>query len=302
MHGLFSFAVLLALRQLIYPGADFTNQPIPKFERGYLLFLNRNCQLTVYQPSGKLQFTKTLEAPNAMPCFPADSAVDTDGTLAVAIGYSGPLGYAGGIILLDATGKQTSFIDTKLYVPSHIGFDHQHSIWAIGWQHDEIRNETADSNDYAMVRRYSRNGTETGAFVQRSLWKTKGEPAGSSLGYWHMSIAKDRIGALVYDHYAERIPEWIEWDYEGKLISRIPITARMDGGRAYTTSGKLYSGIWLEKEKVRVLSVLDSETGAWKPVADKQHVGEWKLLLGADGDDLVFKSHGGATELVWIRP
>src|SRR5262249_14549536 len=136
----------------------------------------------------------------------------------------------------------------------------------------------------------------------RSLWKTKGGPAGNTLGYWHMAIAKDRIGAIVYDHYAERTTEWIEWDFDGKLISRIPINRRLEGGRAYTASGKLYSGEFDEKRKALILSVLDRETGTWKPVPNGPPIEQWKLLLGADGDDLVFRSFSSPTELVWIRP
>jgi hypothetical protein len=67
---------------------------------------------------------------------------------------------------------------------------------------------------------------------------------------------------------------------------------------AYTSSGSLYAGV---SDPIRkgVLSVLDRESGKWKPVADVEYVGQWRLLLGSDRDDLVFKSNSGTTELLW---
>ena len=68
---------------------------------------------------------------------------------------------------------------------------------------------------------------------------------------------------------------------------------------AYTSSGSLYAGVWDPLRKEIVLSVLNRESGKWKPVADAEYVGQWRLLLGADGNDLVFKSNSGTTELLW---
>jgi hypothetical protein len=50
MTAILLLAALGALRQVTYPGAHFGGQPIPKFERGNLLFLGRSSELTVYEP------------------------------------------------------------------------------------------------------------------------------------------------------------------------------------------------------------------------------------------------------------
>jgi hypothetical protein len=299
MSSLLLFATLAILRQVTFPGADFGTRPIPRFDRGFLLFLGRPCELTVYEPSGNFRFRKSLQGPRNSACSATDAAVAADGGFVVSISYSGPRGYAGGIVQLDAAGEQTAFIDTGLYMPAHIAFGCDKGIWTIGWQRDKLLNGSASETDYFMVRRFSQTGTETGAFVPRSLWRTTGEPASASMGYWTLAVAEDRMGAIVYDNFAERKPEWIEWGCDGKLLARIPLQGRWDGGKAYTSSGRLYARILNYKAKTYTLCVLDRETGAWKPVADPDSAGQGKFLLGSDGDDLVFKSNLGITELTW---
>ena len=198
------------------------------------------CELTVYHPTGRLLFQKSLQGPREMPCSILDAAVDASGNIAASISYGIAVGYASGIIMMDPAGQQTGFIDTGRYVPAHIGFDKHQTLWSIGWQRDEIRNEIADREDYFLVRRYSKAGAQDGAFIPRSTWKTTGDPAGGSIGFWHMAFASDRIGAIVYKSW-QRVPEWIEWDLYGNLLSRTPMdSADYSGGRAYTSSAQLF--------------------------------------------------------------
>ena len=293
MHVIVLLAALSTVRQLVYPGADFGSRPIPKFDKGYLLFLGLSCNLTVHAPSGNLLFSKDLTPCGGL----TDAAVDTDGTFAVSLSYLSPVGNAGAIARLDAAGRQTAFIETKRYLASGVGFDAKHTLWAIGWQRDEIRRDEGDTKDYMLVRRYSRAGVETGAFIPRSLWETTGEPAGVVLGHWHMAFAKDHVGAWVYPHYSHRTPQWVEWDLDGNLIARISIPDSVDGCSAFTSSGRLYTVLWDPKHKVSNLAVLERATRAWRVLAERN-----ETLLGADGEDLVFtKNTGGPIELVWVR-
>ena len=201
-------------------------------------------------------------------------------------------------------GRQTGFIDTGRYMPTHIGFDKHQTLWGIGWQRDEIRNEIADREDYFLVRRYSKAGAQDGAFIPRSTWKTTGDPAGGSSGFWHMAFASDRIGAIVYDNWHQRVPEWIEWDLDGNLFSRTPMdSAEYSGGRAYTSSGELYAGVIDAPPNQPALARLDRQSRCWQPVTieGKFAPEPWKLLIGADGDQLVFKSHTTPGEYVWMK-
>jgi hypothetical protein len=73
-----------------------------------------------------------------------------------------------GKLLLDASGNQTSFINTGRYVPTHICFDRNHAIWSIGWQRDQTSNEMPDRQEYFIVSKFSRNGREVGAYLHRA--------------------------------------------------------------------------------------------------------------------------------------
>ena len=295
-----AMAALAVRRQAVYPGAGSYGEPIPKFDKGYLLHVAmQRCAVRVHAPGSGQGLNLTLKGPGGMPCSALNAAVDNDGRMAVSISYSTAVGYAGGIVRLDKTGKQTAFIETGRFVPSHIGFDRRQTLWAIGWQRDEIRNDTADSHDYFLVRRYSQAGVEDGAFIPRSLWKTRGEPAGGSSGYWHMAFADDRIGATIYENWAHRTAEWIEWDFDGKLLSRIPLGSRdLDGGRAFTSKGELYGGFWTAN--AWKLFRLDRDARRWMPVTEVA-ASELSYLMGADGDNLVFKARYGTGEYAWMK-
>lgn len=283
------------IRELTY---EWSVQIIPKFDRGYLLTIEGDCQLAVFGPDGKLAFRQTLSGPGGEPCSFLSAAADRDGLIAVSIRYSSSAGYRGGMVLMDRVGRRTSFLETGRYLPNHVCFDREHSIWSIGWQRDDMQN-TEDPEDYPIVRRYSLAGRETGAFLPRSMWPRKAFPGSSSRGYWTIAAADDRIGAIVNEALAD-VEEWIEWDLKGNLLSRTKLSGRLDGGRAFTSDGQLYArNITRQPGHQLDLVALDRKTGSW---TFKRQLPEGSgFLLGADGRDLVFApSTIGPYRVVWI--
>jgi hypothetical protein len=283
-------------REVTYVGALLGAEPLPKFDKGYLLFLKRSCELTVYGPAGTQLFSRQVSGPaGSSACSALDAAVDAEGAVAVSISFGSATGHAAGIVMLDPTGNPVGFINTKRYVPSHICFDRQHAIWSVGWQRDELRNGSADEKDYMIVHRYSSSGGETGAYIPRSLWGRKGEPSTSGLGLWHLAAADERIGAVIYED------ELVEWDLQGKLLSRTPMRVRLDGGWAYTSNGQFFGQVRDDDGKGLRLVKLDRSSASWAPAGASD--AQLRLLLGADGGDLVFQaSGGGSARLLWVRP
>ncbi len=91
-------------RSVIY-GRSYAGQPLPAFDKGYLLFTNRPNNVEVWGPDGQLVFrTVILNPPGAKV---TSIAIDARGEVAVSVAHSTPGGWAGGIALLDRTGKQT---------------------------------------------------------------------------------------------------------------------------------------------------------------------------------------------------
>lgn len=293
------------VEKVIHFGRSFGSDPLPTFDKGYLLYLNRPGNLAVYGPDGMLVFETAVLGPQgrAAPGV-SNAAIDTDGTVAVTAAFSGPQGYGGGIAFLDPSGKQRRFVETGRYMPAHLCFDQDHFLWAFGWQRDEVVNTTEDHNDYFLVRKFSKDGKEAGAYLPRSLFPGKRNPFSARIGLWQVRAAQDRIGALAFPS-SEHPPEWFELDLDGKLIGRWIIGKRLDGGYAYTADGRLFGKSWDQKSKTRRLVVFDKNAASWSPVEDvSAGAGDDStkgLLLGADGSKLVFAEQGGS-RLIWVNP
>jgi len=121
-----------------------------------------------------------------------------------------------------------------------------------------------------------------------------------------MYAARDRIGILVHSHHANVTPEWLEWDLNGGNLTRTPVAARLDRGRAFSGKGRLYAQFVTGEGQDAQVKVLDTSTGNWSPVRINlpDHITRNGLmLLGADGDNLVFRLGGGGNvHLVWTIP
>jgi len=289
-------------RRVAFPEADFGDyKPIPRFDNGYLLSAPyTTCELTVFEPGGKKSFTRKLQAPGGLPCRSNDAALGPNNTFAVAIAFEGPTGFTGAILLLDAAGKTVSVIETGRYEPSSISFDRHHSLWSIGSKRDDVNGGFSEKGDYFLVRRFSKDGQPSGEFILRSLWGFKGDPGSAGRGYWHLAAARDRMAAIVHESFSGQTPELIEWDFDGKLLARTPIEG-VNCGRAYTASGKLYGRNYDRETTMYEMFVLDTDTRKWKSTGERQYMGEWGLLLGAQGDELVFRAPSGS-DLIWRRP
>ena len=278
----------------VFFGRGFGADPLPAFDKGYLLFPGHGGRLTVYGPDGILHFDADVRNPAGGSASIMNAAVDSDGTVAVTAAHIASSGPSGGIAFLDSAGKPTRFIPTGQYMPAHLTFDRDHSLWVFGWQRDSAH-AAEDPQDYFQVRKFSKDGTEIGAYLPRSLFPGKLKPFGGQRGLWLARAASDRIGALAHPSDAGHDPEWIELDLEGKLIGRWKLGRRLDGGLAYTSDARLFTRWWDRKSRKPLLWRLDKEASAWVGVEDPLPEDEFRagLLLGADGNDLVFAEQGG---------
>jgi hypothetical protein len=140
---------------------------------------------------------------------PVDNiAIDTDGTVAVAWG-----GWASekshGIDFRDSSGALTRTIQTGRYLPAHISFAEDHSLWNFGCQVDAVHRAEPDRQGYQTVRKYLPDGKEAGAYLPRSLFPPGLEPAGAT---WQTSssitVAHDRVGLWAWSGGDSGHTEW----------------------------------------------------------------------------------------------
>ncbi len=275
-------------RDVTYQGPLTPNNITPTFEKGYLLVYDYP-RVHVYAADGSPLCSIAPEADPAR-IFPRiqNAGADVDGTLAAAIEYRKGDDRGGGIAVFDNSGKQLQFFDTGKYLPTQVSFADDHTIWTLGWRHGKASHE-----DYFILRNYSQNGEELGAFLPRSSFEHDPEPVGPMTGAWQLRVTGERIGALFYESSilqpGQQLPPmlWVELDLKGKELGRWEMGGTY-APRAFTRSGALY-------RTGGGLSLFDRSAKTWRRVADAPS-GE---LLGADGNDLVFREAGTNT-LRWV--
>lgn len=295
-------------REAVYGGAVMLGgQVAPLFDKGYLIYLHQPNRLQVFGPDTQLAFEYEVPCPDGQhQCSTSAVAVDGKGNLAMGIGYRGAGGlWTAGIRFTDPRGVQLRFVQTSGFVPQSLTFDRNGDLWCTGWLRDPVMNDSESKEDYKGLRKYSPDGKLLGEFLPRSLWPQRSAPFAGSRGYWTMYAGRDRVGVLVHGHHANTTPEWVEWDLDGGNLRRTPVSARMDGGRAFAGPGRLYAQS-LKSGSTAELNVLDTVTGTWKPARmniPDRFIDQGPMLLGADGDNLVYRvGRGGNVHLVWARP
>lgn len=304
-------AVLLAQaapREAFYARAtSFGGQVVPLFANGYLLYLNSDNRLQVFRPDTELVYEYNVPCPpQASSCSATAVALSPKGHVALGIGYTAANGHSGGIRFLDEAGKEIQFIPTARYAPQQLAFDKNGNLWTIGWERDQFVNVSENRSDYNLVRKYSPQGKLEGEYVPKSMWTSKLMAGGmGGLGYWTICAADDRIGAIFNESLMGATPEWVEWDLNGNVLRRVLLPKSYRSlPRAFTRNGTLYAQFPAAGEGNEMeLKSLEPQSGEWIPVRSNLP-GQMKgFLLGADGDDLVYREvRDGIVRLVWAKP
>ncbi len=299
----------VAFRETTYQTAVFAGgQSVPRYDKGYLLYhdVQRRNHLEVHKPDGALLFDIQMRCPGPGECGAGIMAVDSRGTVAVSLNYRTPRGWAGSIRFLNALGRETRVIETGWYVTRALTFDEKDNLWTIGWLRDPLNPDFSEKEDHPIVRKYSPEGRELGRFLPRSLWPDKTtSPASIGVGYWHMAAASDRIGVIIHESHAGNAPEWIEWDLQGNLLGRTRLPQKLNHGRAFTSDSKLYARFPVNDNTALELRVLDKATGLWTAVPTNLPdylEPQTTLLLGAHGNDLVYRLGPGNVRVIRVAP
>ena len=211
-----------------------------------------------------------------------DVDFDADGNAAVgASALGGPSGFLSGILLLDRTGRETSFIDTGRYTPAHIAIAPDHSIWTLGWQRDADKPGLPDRQEYGIVRHFSADGNEVRAYLPRSSFPAGLEPGIPGPGV-HIEVTQDRVGILACSGPTSESTEWVELGLNGNVLdrSRIDDALRAVAFPAFTADDHVYLA-----SPSGAVYTLDHALHTWKRIP-RQAV---NYLMGADGNSLVYR-------------
>jgi hypothetical protein len=241
---------------------------VPTYENGHLIVYEQS-GLRVHGPDGNVRYR--FKPPTGQVL---NAALRRDGTGAAAVGDLE--GKPGAIVYLDASGSVTRVVETPEYNPVSMSFAHGGTLWVIG---------ASSSDDYHILRHYSKDGIEMGRHVLRSSVRGEGQVRASA-GNWQVRTSSNRVGVYLFAY--EKSPRyWVETTLDGLEVGRWAIN--FDGyPAAFTQSGDVFA------RTVGGTLVLDRSDGKWKHAS----VTSRGLLVGAVGDELVFLQDNGAVERV----
>jgi hypothetical protein len=285
-------------REVRFQAERLDHQVVPAFYKGYIYWVGPkgpDNQVLIFAPDGLLAFRFETQHGTV-----GSVAVDSDGRLAVAWKSE----HGGGIDLRDSSAALTKTIETGRYLPAHLSFAEDHSLWSLGMQRDAADPERP-AKDYQMVRRYLPDGTEAGAYLPRSLFPPRSYPLGlePAMWWWQRSssivAAHDRVGLWIYSGDNDIETEWVELDLNGNLLGRWPLDPFYRNTRmAFTTDGRVFVQYFDPEAEANRLCTLDRASSAWEPVKSPPS----GYLEGADGDALVFSDFGfGPLHLRWYQ-
>ncbi len=284
----FAAAWAESMREVHYQGALAPIGNGPSFDHGYLVSYDGATAFSVYSADGSLRYAGQPQIPDAVWALAQNGAADSDGSAALAVAYRtgkhSP--EQGKIALFDREGKQTRLIGTGDFVATQVCFAGDHSIWAVG--RIPARSVPDDTGEYFILRHYSREGAERGAYLPRSSFRSDAEPIEPIHGMWGLRQSKDRMGIFVFST-SPAASAWVETDLEGKELGRWKVPSDFHP-LAFTTNGRVYG---ITESEIREL---DHGSGEWKLSRVAKPDG---FVLGADGDLLVIKIKG-ANALRWI--
>jgi hypothetical protein len=288
--ALCNLAIAAAPREVYYAGSLTPLNITPTFDKGYL-FVYAGHEINVFGPDGTQLFGISAQVALAKVSSIENAAADTDGTIAGAVTYY-PDGSrsreGGGVAVFDRSGKQVRFFDTGRYHATQIAFGPDHSIWTLGCPSAQHWDD-----DFFILRNYSQDGEELGHFLPRSSFDAAPDPIGPEIGTWQLRVIRDRVGAIIYEspvyrqNQKNRAVVWVETDLRGQELGRWEVGAN-PAPQAFTESGNLYI------REGKSVSVFDRAAKAWRKVA----LSADGILLGADGDNLVFLQ--GQNTLQWV--
>ena len=260
-----------------YNGGFILNWDSPNYYTG----------VSIYGPDRSIAYSNAIRGSEGS--FYGVWALDSDGIAARGSAWDGRGKREGRIELLDRAGKPIQTIKTGSYLPQHVVFAPDHTLWTIGYED----NYESRAEDFNVLHHYARNGEEIG---QGLPWL---QIAGDYKAYTSLQLClgcnqffatNERIGFWV--HLYEGHETWIETSTEGTLLGKYDLHPSSDlsyGPRAMTAGGSVYAKIFKE-EQFNGWAVLDRSKNRWRRVSGYPK----GVIIGSDGENIIFSQHDGA--------
>ena len=278
------------------------------WNKGYLLsFGNGSRPIALYDKTGKWLFETPLTFEGAARIFVQDASPSMSGRAIVAVSAVNNEGAAADLIAEVGNDGIRRFIRTSPFYPFRVCATDDRTVWAYGKELTQDRNADPHGH-YPMLREYSFEKGQLRSEVDRITARApKGVAVDGGIPYdVQMRCDSKRVVIL-------SIPtsELMEYDLGSSRVDRWPLALLPDGfhltGAALTDSGKIYVSALHGAAKPQAqtaifqVSVNSSGTAVWVPVTIGPAEGKWYVLLGSDGENLVYARGLQSPTLFWSK-
>ncbi len=264
--------------------------------------------LTFYDRTGKPLFESYLPFDGAVKTYVHDAVATSSGTAVAAAGVVNRDGASADIIAEIANGSIRSAIRTSPFYPLKICSTGNGTVWAYGKELNDSR-AAEPRQDYPMLREYSfEKGQLRSALDRTTVRPPKGVPLGGASQEVQMRCNSQKV---VLINGATR--ELVEYDVASSRVGRWAMAPLPGGadfkqitGVALTDSGEIYVSTYDAPRRdslTRILQLLRNTTGIadWTTVTAIHGEGHWFVLLGSDGDSLVYARGRSSPTLFWSK-
>ena len=265
--------------------------------------------VTSWDKTGKWLFEDRLSFENAVRTYIQDGVATSWGTAVIAASVLNSDGASADLIVEIGKEGIRRVIRTSPFYPIKVCATQEGIVWAYGKELTADRSAEPRAQ-YPMLREYSLEKGELRAALDRSTVRPpSGVPVSGSREELQLRCNSHKLVLL-----SGPTKELIEYDLAASELSRWPLASLPDGvdvtrvtGAALTDSGEVYISTYDApnlKALTRILEIHLNSTGTadWIPIAAIPSQGKWFVLLGSDGDHLVYSRGRGSPTLFWSKP
>ena len=260
--------------------------------------------ITLYDKTGKWLFDNPLTLEGATTTFVQDAVPTSEGTVAVAVAAINADGAIADLIAEVGKDGVTRAIRTSPFRASRLCTTAESRVWAYGWERNESGGDR--HGHHPMLREYSFEKGQLRSDVDRAtVQPLKGIPVSGSIPY-DLQLKCDSRKVILLSMPTH---ELMEYDLSSSKLIRWPIAPLPEGfhltGAALTDSGQVYVSALRGGPRPQALTGifnLRASTGGtaeWVPLTIIPAEDKWFMLVGSDGEDLVYSRGLRAATVFW---
>lgn len=261
-----------------------------------------------FDRTGKWLFEDPIAFEGAVRTYVQDAAVTASGDVVVAASVVNADGASADLLAEVTRSGVKRVIRTSPFYPLKVCSTAEGIVWAYGKELNDARSAELRTH-YSMLREYSFDKGEIRSVLDRGSFRPpQGVPVSGVHEEFQMKCNAQKV-VLV----SGPTRELIQYDLATSQLRRWPMVPLPGGidvtritGAALTDSGKVYVSTYDAPNlkaltRILQLEVNSSGTADWLPVAAVPSEGKWFVLVGSEGESLVYSRGRRNPTLFWSK-